>query len=81
MLNELIDVTDKIIPEEYPKYFNDEEACELYETCIHMMEEFIKENIFDCWGTYFILAMLAKFLNLTGIESTTYFILLIFVIL
>ena len=44
MLNELIDVTDKIIPEEYPKYFNDEEACELYETCIHMMEEFIKEN-------------------------------------
>ena len=44
MVNELIDISDKIIAEEDSKYFNDEEALELYQTCIHMMEEFIKEN-------------------------------------
>jgi putative phage-type endonuclease len=44
MLEELIDITDNIIPEEDPKYFNDEESLELYQTCLNMMEEFIKEN-------------------------------------
>ena len=44
MVNELIDISDKIIAEEDSKYFNDEEALELYQTCIDMMEEFIKEN-------------------------------------
>lgn len=41
---ELIDITDLIVPEEDPKYFNDEEALELYQTCLHMMEEMIKDN-------------------------------------
>jgi len=40
----MIDVTELIIPEECPKYFNDDEALELYHTCIYLMEEFIKEN-------------------------------------
>jgi hypothetical protein len=40
----MIDVTTLIIPEEDPKYFNDDEALELYHTCIYLMEEFIKEN-------------------------------------
>jgi putative phage-type endonuclease len=44
MFNELIDITDNIIAEEDTTYFNDEEAIELYQTCIHIMEEFIKEN-------------------------------------
>lgn len=44
MLNELVDISDKIIAEEDSKYFNDDEALELYQTCIHIMEEFIKEN-------------------------------------
>ena len=37
----LIDVTDLIVPEEEPKYFNDEESLELYQTCLYLMEEFI----------------------------------------
>ena len=41
---ELIDITDKIVPEEDPKFFNDEESLEIYQTCHHLMEEFIKEN-------------------------------------
>lgn len=41
---DLIDVTDQIIPEEDPKFFNDEESLELYQTCIHLMEEFIRDN-------------------------------------
>ena len=41
---DLIDVTDQIIPEEEPKYFNDEESLELYQTCTYLMEEFIKEH-------------------------------------
>jgi len=41
---ELIDVTDLIVPEEDPKYFNDEESLELYQTCTHLMEEFIKDH-------------------------------------
>jgi putative phage-type endonuclease len=41
---ELIDITDLIIPEENPKFFNDEESLEIYQTCIYLMEEFIKEH-------------------------------------
>ena len=41
---DLIDVTDQIIPEEDPKYFNEEESLELYQTCTHLMEEFIKDH-------------------------------------
>ena len=41
---ELIDVTDLIIPEEDPTYFNVDESLELYQTCLHLMEEFIKDN-------------------------------------
>ena len=44
MNNDLIDVTDQIIPEKDPKYFNDEESLELYQTCLHLMEEFIKDH-------------------------------------
>jgi len=44
MTETLIDVTDQIIPEENPKFFNDEESFELYQTCIHLMDEFIKDN-------------------------------------
>ena len=40
---EMIDVTDLIIPEEDPKYFNDEESLELYQICTYLMEEFIRD--------------------------------------
>jgi putative phage-type endonuclease len=40
----IIDVTEQIIPQEYSNYFNDDESLELYQTCIDLMEEFIKEN-------------------------------------
>ena len=42
--NDLVDITDEIVAEEDAKYFNEEEAMELYDTCIHIMEEFIKEH-------------------------------------
>jgi hypothetical protein len=41
---ELIDVTELILPEDNPKYFNDEESIELYQTCLQLMEEFIRDN-------------------------------------
>lgn len=44
MNNHLIDVTDEIFPEEEVKYFTDEESLELYQTCLHLMEEFIKDH-------------------------------------
>jgi putative phage-type endonuclease len=43
-MNELIDITDEIQPEKDPKFFNDEESLEIYQTCFHLMEEFIKDN-------------------------------------
>jgi putative phage-type endonuclease len=43
-MTELIDVTDDILPEEDPKFFNDEESLEIYQTCFHLMEEFINTN-------------------------------------
>jgi putative phage-type endonuclease len=44
MDNELIDVTEQIVPEEEPNFFNDEETFELYQTCVHLMDEFVKEH-------------------------------------
>lgn len=41
MNNHLIDITDTIIPEEDHKFFNDEEALDVYETTMHIMEDFI----------------------------------------
>ena len=40
---ELIDITDKSIPETDYQYLNDDEFIELYETCLYLMEEFIKD--------------------------------------
>jgi putative phage-type endonuclease len=42
-LNELTNIIDLIIPED-SSYFNVEESMELYDTCIHIMEEFIINN-------------------------------------
>ena len=42
--NELIDVTEQIVPEEDPKFFNDEESLELYQMSICLMDEFIKDH-------------------------------------
>jgi len=42
--NLLIDVTELIVPDEDPKYFNDEESIEIYQSCIHLMETFITDN-------------------------------------
>ncbi len=41
---ELIDITDLIIPDEDTPYFNVDESMELYQTCLHLMEEFIRDN-------------------------------------
>ena len=41
---ELIDITNEIIPEDECKFFNDDEALEIYQICIYLMEEFIKQN-------------------------------------
>jgi len=43
-MDELIDITDQILPEEDNPFFNDEESLEVYQTCIYLMEEFIEEN-------------------------------------
>ena len=42
-LNELTNIIDLIIPEDC-ECFNEDESMELYETCIHIMEVFIKNN-------------------------------------
>ena len=42
--NDLMDVTEQIVPEEEPKFFNNEESRELYQTCIYLMDEFIKHH-------------------------------------
>ena len=44
MNNGLIDVTDLIIAEDYTPYFNDEDALEIYQTCLYLMEDFIKDH-------------------------------------
>lgn len=44
MNNELIDVTEQIIPEEDPKFFNEDETLEIYQMCIYLMDEFIRDH-------------------------------------
>ena len=44
MTTELIDITDKIVPDKDSNFFNEEESLEIYQTCIYLMEEFIKDN-------------------------------------
>ena len=39
----LINIIDLIVPDEV-YFFNEEDSIELYETCLHIMEEFIKRN-------------------------------------
>ena len=39
----LINIIDLIVPDEV-YFFNEEDSIELYETCLHIMEEFIKSN-------------------------------------
>ena len=43
-MNELIDVTDIIIPEENPVFLNENECIELYDTLLYLMEELILNN-------------------------------------
>ena len=43
-MNELIDITDAIIAEEEPPFLNDYECLELYNTCMFLMEELIRNN-------------------------------------
>ncbi len=43
-LPNLIDSLDEIVAEEEAKFFNETESLELYDTCIHIMEEFIQQN-------------------------------------
>jgi putative phage-type endonuclease len=40
---DLINIIDLIVPDENP-FFNEDDSIELYETCMHIMEEFIKNN-------------------------------------
>ena len=44
MTNTLFDITDLIVPEENIYFFNEEETIELYQMCLHLMDEFINEN-------------------------------------
>jgi putative phage-type endonuclease len=43
-ISELIDITDLIVPEEDPSYFNEEEYLELHDVCLQLMEEFITSD-------------------------------------
>jgi len=40
---DLVNIIDLIVPDEQP-VFNEDESVELYETCLHIMEEFIQNN-------------------------------------
>jgi putative phage-type endonuclease len=44
MSSVLVDITHLIVPDEDITYFTVEESLELYQTCLHLMEEFIKDN-------------------------------------
>ena len=44
MTNTLYDITDLIVVEENKWFFNEEEHIELYQMCLHLMDEFINEN-------------------------------------
>ena len=43
-MESLIDVTHLIVPEEEPKYFQEDESLEIYQTCIELMDEFVKDH-------------------------------------
>ena len=43
-LPDLIDVFNQIIPEDDTNFFEEDDAFELYITCIHLMEDFIQNN-------------------------------------
>ena len=40
---DLVNIIDLIVPDDDP-FLNEDESIELYETCLHIMEEFIKNN-------------------------------------
>ena len=44
MTNTLYDITDLIVVDENTSFFNEEENIELYQMCLHLMDEFINEN-------------------------------------
>ena len=44
MSSELIDITHLIVPDEEELFFNEEEALEIYQTCVYLMDEFVKEH-------------------------------------
>ena len=43
-LEELTNIIDDIEAEEDVRYFNEEDALELYDNCIYLMEEFMKDD-------------------------------------
>jgi putative phage-type endonuclease len=43
-LPELEDILHKLHPTEEKRFFNDEEALEIYDTCVFLMEEFVSTN-------------------------------------
>ena len=43
-LKELDNIIDEITADEDTKFFNDDDALELYNTCLYLMEEFIRKN-------------------------------------
>ena len=44
MYNTLYDITELIVVDENISFFNEEENIELYQMCLHLMDEFINEN-------------------------------------
>lgn len=44
MTTELIDITDQIVPDKDASFLNEKEWLELYETCLHIMSEFMNVN-------------------------------------
>ena len=44
-LKELTNIIDEIEAEEDVQYFSEEDALEVYDNCIYLMEEFMKDNI------------------------------------
>ena len=43
-ITDIIDITDLIVVDENISFFNGEENIELYQMCLHLMDEFINEN-------------------------------------
>jgi len=44
-LHELTNIIDEIEADEDTPFFSEEDAHELYDNCIYLMEEFMKDNI------------------------------------